>query len=185
MIIKFKSFINEIKLNQDNDVSEISKEQLEKLIGFDNNQEEISRLKNLLNILPDYSNISINFKSNKVGLGYVNSIEHKKDKIISIIEFNGLPSPEVYVHELYHYFTLPALVRTDVTSCFNYVNKMQYLYEYYKNIGYSVINGTSIHDNLAEFCVNITNKKSYQDMIRFGFYDEYFSNTKEYLSSIS
>jgi len=184
MLLKYRKFINEIKINQNNGISEISKEQLEKNIGFDGNSDEILRLKSLLRILPEYNNITINFKSNKGGLGYVNSKEYIKDRILTTIEFNGLPSPEVYVHELYHYFTLPALVRPDTPISFEYISNMQYLYEYSKNRGYSVINGISIHDTLNEFCVNITNHKSYNDLLKIGIYDKYLEVTLKFFNSL-
>ena len=57
-------------------------------------------------------------------------------------------------------------------------------YDGSKKFGYSPINGVSIHDNLNEFVVNITNEKSVEKLKKLGIFDEYFTVQKNWMKSI-
>ena len=61
---------------------------------------------------------------------------------------------------------------------------MMDLYQKSKDSGYSPINGVSIHDNLNEFVVNITNEKSVEKLKKLGIFYEYFTVQKNWMKSI-
>lgn len=149
----------------------------------------------LLNILPDYSNVKFSFKNTKGGLGYTAPWEIDGDRLKHEgLRYNGIPTPEVWTHELWHYFTIPALVEykksiENNTIChfnaLNFTKGMLKLYDDSKKLGYSPINGVSIHDNLNEFVVNITNEESVRKLKRIGIFDEYFIIQKKWMKSIN
>ena len=45
-------------------------------------------------------------------------------------------------------------------------------------------NGVSVHDNLNEFVVNITNERSVDELKRIGIFDEYFIIQNKWMKSI-
>lgn len=148
----------------------------------------------LLNMLPDYSNVKFIFKNLKGGLGYTAPWEDKGSRLSHEgLRFDGIPSPEVWTHELWHYFTIPALVdyKNSILNkkicnfnTLNFSKGMINLYEKSKEFGYSPINGVSIHDNVNEFVVNITNEKSVEKLKKLGIFDEYFTIQKNWMESI-
>jgi hypothetical protein len=143
----------------------------------------------LLDKLPDYSNIKFQFKTEK-GLGYVAPFQREGDRLKHRgIEFSGIPTPEVWVHELWHYFTNPAFTTfvEDPQNCpqsaKEYTRKLSGIYERAKSLGYSTINGVSIHENLNEFAVNITNQNSIRHLKKIGLFDEYYRCQMEFIES--
>lgn len=131
----------------------------------------------ILDMMPDYSNIKASIVNKVGGLGYVGNFkerEIKRGKAISTtILFDGLPTSEIFTHELLHYFTIPVLVKYTETpqdykgsAVETYVKGLDNLLLLAKSKGYSPINGVSIHNNLNEFAVNITNEESSNQLKR-------------------
>lgn len=154
-------------------------------IGIENN----SWYRYLLNLLPDYSSIKFCFANRKGGLGYVAPFDIDGDRFKHEgIRFTGIPTPEIWTHEIWHYFTIPALTSYK-KSMFNknsneFVTEISNLYQLAKSKGYSTINGVSIHENLNEFIVNITNINSVNDLKKIGLFDQYLDCQKKWLDSI-
>ena len=148
----------------------------------------------LLRMLPDYSNVKFSFINTKGGLGYTAPWEVDGDRLKHEgLRYKGIPTPEIWTHELWHYFTNPALVEyknsiQNKTIChfhaLNFTEGMIKLYEGSKKFGYSPINGVSVHDNLNEFVVNITNERSVDELKRIGIFDEYFIIQNKWMKSI-
>lgn len=149
----------------------------------------------ILNLLPDYSNVKVSIENDRGGLGFVGDFtarENALDNSLTIsttVKYSGIPSSEVYTHELLHYFTIPAFIAykknhlSKTSAGYKYIKDLNDLYEKSKSLGYTPINGVSIHDNLTEFAVNITNPKSVTKLKELGIYDELFDITKQYLQS--
>ncbi len=148
----------------------------------------------ILNLLPDYSNVKISLENDRGGLGYVGDFKQREEdnskntRISTTIKYSGVPSSEIYTHELLHYFTIPALIlyqqgnRSENIK--QYVEALDKLYTKAKSKGYTSINGVSVHDNLNEFAVNITNEKSIEQLKKLGIYDDLINLTKNYLNSL-
>ena len=148
----------------------------------------------ILNLLPDYSNVKISLENDRGGLGYVGDFKQREEdnskntRVSTTIKYSGIPSSEIYTHELLHYFTIPALIlyqqgnRSENIK--QYVEALDKLYTKAKSKGYTSINGVSIHDNLNEFAVNITNEKSIEQLKKLGIYDDLINLTKNYLNSL-
>jgi hypothetical protein len=145
----------------------------------------------LLNILPDYSGVKFTFRNEVGGLGYVEPFNRVDNKLKhSGLRFSGIPTPEIYTHELWHYFTIPALTqfqqnqKNSNSNIYEYTKTLFELYKNAKSMGYSVINGVSVHDNLNEFAVNITNQDSVKQLKKLGLFDDYFNCQKKYMNSL-
>jgi hypothetical protein len=148
----------------------------------------------ILNLLPDYSNVKISLENDRGGLGYVGDFKQREEdnskntRVSTTIKYSGIPSSEIYTHELLHYFTIPALIlyqqgnRSENIK--QYVEALDKLYTKAKSKGYTSINGVSVHDNLNEFAVNITNEKSIEQLKKLGIYDDLINLTKNYLNSL-
>lgn len=69
----------------------------------------------ILDMMPDYSNIKASIVNPVGGLGYVGNFKEREinrgEAISTTILFDGLPTSEIFTHELLHYFTIPMLVR--------------------------------------------------------------------------
>ena len=149
----------------------------------------------ILNMLPNYSKVKISIENDRGGLGYVgdfNERESELDKtsrMSTTIKYSGLPSSEIYTHELLHYFTIPALLQYKqgnvVGNIKTYVEGLNTLYQKAKSLGYSPINGVSIYDNLNEFAVNITNTNSVENLKQIGIYSDLIQLTQNYLESLT
>jgi hypothetical protein len=150
--------------------------------------------KEILEMLPDYSNVKISLDNDKGGLGYVGDFTERETErageiaISTVIKYSGVPSSEIYTHELLHYFTIPALIQYNkgnkANNIVQYVEKLNGLYLRAKEQGYSPINGVSMYDNLNEFAVNITNAESVKKLKEFGLYKDLMNITRNYLSSL-
>jgi len=156
----------------------------------------------LLSLLPDYSTTKFTFKNDIGGLGYVGFEKTSKGPWIlkDGIRYAGLPTPEVWVHEIWHRFTQGALLwwhesvsephspQNPNKECpkfiMDYGFKMNDLCVRAKAKGYSVINGISVHDGLHEFAVNITNIGSVIKLRQLGLWKEYFECQKEWLENL-
>ena len=72
----------------------------------------------LKKLLADYlkkkmlqTNVKFSFINTKGGLGYTAPWEIDGDRLKHEgLRYKGIPTPEVWTHELWHYFTNPALV---------------------------------------------------------------------------
>jgi hypothetical protein len=149
----------------------------------------------ILDLFPDYSKVKVTIENDKGGLGYVGDFKEREDsinntgRISTTIKYTGIPSAEIFIHELLHYFTIPALINyTTAQKGSNieiYVKSLSNLYQKAKSLGYTAVNGTSVHENLNEFAVNLTNGKSVEQLKKLGLYDEYLNILKTYLQSIT
>jgi hypothetical protein len=157
----------------------------------------------LLSLLPDYSTTRFTFRNDIGGLGHVG---FKKTSTGPWILKDGIrydsypPTPEVWVHEIWHRFTQGALLwwhesvsppyslQNPSKECpeiiMDYGSKMNDLYVRAIRKGYSAINGVSIHEALHEFVVNITNISSVKKLMQLGLWLEYFDCQKEWLENL-
>ena len=177
------------KLNETTTTTNTNQTDIEARINITPEHREI------LNMLPNYSKVKISIENDRGGLGYVgdfNERESELDKtsrMSTTIKYSGLPSSEIYTHELLHYFTIPALLQYKqgnvVGNIKTYVEGLNTLYQKAKSLGYSPINGVSIHDNLNEFAVNITNTNSVENLKQIGIYSDLIQLTQNYLESLT
>jgi hypothetical protein len=194
--IKFFENFKEYKLFE-NTVMTVS--EIEDNINIEPRHQEI------LNMMPDYSKVKASLVNTVGGLGYVGNFKEReisRGKAISTtILFDDIPTSEIFTHELLHYFTIPILVRyTENPENYKgsvvetYVKSLMSLAKLAQSKGYSAVNGVSVHNNLNEFAVNITNrdscnklkdiKLSMTDGRTTTIYDMLMKITSDYLKSI-
>lgn len=155
--------------------------------------------KEFLYFMPAPFNIKVNIENDRGGLGYVGDFNLREEQlgegmetfwISGEIKYTGIPSSEVFMHELLHYFTIPAMIayKRNPSGTGNgnmFVKELNKLYEEAKSKGYSPINGVSIHDNLNEFAVNITNLESIEQLRDIDLYDKVSDLIYDYLKSLT
>ncbi len=131
--------------------------------------------------------------------GYgVNSIDETDSGKIKIKGININPehmTEEVAIHELVHFFSMPALysaVEAEKKNEFGklaenvktYWQKTKALWDYAKSKGYKATNSHSIHDTIEEFAVNFTNEQSEQKLKELNVYKALVDSFFEYYRSL-
>lgn len=131
--------------------------------------------------------------------GYgVNSIEKTNDNKIKLEGININPehmTEEVAIHELIHFFSMPALKsafeaerRQELDMIAENVKmywlKTKALWDYAKNKGYKATNNHSVHDTIVEFAVNFTNEQSAQKLKDLNMYKALVDSFFEYFNSL-
>jgi hypothetical protein len=145
----------------------------------------------LLKIVPAQLN------RNQPGYG-VNSIREADTERIHIegIQINPQHmTEEVAMHELVHFFSMPALrgafdakqkneLEKLPENIQTYWNKTTMLWDYVKSKGYRATNNNSVHDTIVEFAVNFTNEQSEQELKELNAYSALVDSFFEYYRSL-
>lgn len=131
--------------------------------------------------------------------GYgVNSIGETDTQKIKLKGININPehiTEEVAVHELVHFFSMPALkgafdaekkkeFEKLAENVKTYWLKTKALWDYAKSKGYEATNDHSIHDTIVEFAVNFTNEQSEQKLKDLNVYKALVDSFFEYYQSL-
>lgn len=128
----------------------------------------------------------------------VNSIEQKTDNEIEIkgIKINeNKITEEIVLHELVHFFSMPALqaglsakqsnsLEHLSPNVVKYWQKMKVLWNYVNTQNYSSRNSSSMSHDVVEFAVNFTNQQSSQKLKEMNVYDSLVNTFFEYYSSL-
>lgn len=119
------------------------------------------------------------------------SVEKYKIKGITINPKNE--DSELLIHELVHFYSMPALESAiqhklkgsqTIPSFLKYLNDLGKLMHFAKKNGYSIINSYSKQDTIEEFAVNFTNKESAAELKKIGIYDYMVNSFFEMYNSL-
>ena len=146
----------------------------------------------LLKIVP----AQLNPDQRGYGMNSIGNTENEKIKIKGININPEHMTEEVAVHELVHFFSMPALysaVESEKKKEFEklaqnvktYWQKTKALWDYAKSKGYEATNDHSIHDTIEEFAVNFTNEQSEQKLKELNVYKALVDSFFEYYQSLN
>lgn len=128
----------------------------------------------------------------------VNSIEQNSENKIDIqgiqINENNI-TEEIVIHELVHFFSMPALqgglsaqqnntLENISPNVAQYWQKMKALWDYVNTQNYSSRNSSSMSHDIVEFAVNFTNKESSEKLKEINVYDSLMNTFFEYYNSL-
>lgn len=106
----------------------------------------------------------------------------------------------VLLHEYVHAITHPYILAWDILeknayvdipdsnikqNVINHYNTIKSLYEEAQSKGYKTINGESVEESIAEFCANITNKKSTEALKSIWIYDRLIAEIERHTKTVT